>query len=120
MPNIYDREQLREFAAAPDTPRLRDDELARVAELAKTNFGVEEPPMKYKGTMSYDDVPRRGRRERLIVLEPILTADAPAPIGPYNQAIRAGGVPLLQRPDSARSRRRARSSRATSPRRRAK
>ncbi len=26
-----------------------------------------------------------------MVLERILTADAPAPIGPYNQAIRAGG-----------------------------
>jgi hypothetical protein len=33
---------------------LSEAELARVAELAKTNFGVEEPPMKYKGTMSYD------------------------------------------------------------------
>ncbi|MBD5654775.1 MAG: aldo/keto reductase [Candidatus Eremiobacteraeota bacterium] len=57
LPNIYDREQLHEFATAPDTPALSADELARVAELAKTNFGVEEPPMKYKGTMSYDDVP---------------------------------------------------------------
>jgi hypothetical protein len=33
---------------------LTGDELARVAELAKTNFGVEEPPMAYKGTMSYE------------------------------------------------------------------
>jgi aryl-alcohol dehydrogenase-like predicted oxidoreductase len=54
LPNIYDREQLVEFAAATETPRLSEAELARVAELAKTNFGVEEPPMKYKGTMSYD------------------------------------------------------------------
>jgi hypothetical protein len=58
LPNIYDREQLLEFATAPDTERLTADELARVAELAKTNFGVDEPPMKYKGTMSYDDVVR--------------------------------------------------------------
>jgi aryl-alcohol dehydrogenase-like predicted oxidoreductase len=58
LPNIYDREQLHEFAAAPDSPPLTSEELARVAELAKTNFGVEEPPMKYKGTMSYDDVSR--------------------------------------------------------------
>jgi aryl-alcohol dehydrogenase-like predicted oxidoreductase len=58
LPNIYDREQLLEFATAPDTERLTADELARIAELAKTNFGVEEPPMKYKGTMSYDDVVR--------------------------------------------------------------
>ena len=57
LPNIYDREQLREFAAAPDTAPLTPEELGRIAELAKTNFGVEEPPMKYKGTMSYDDVP---------------------------------------------------------------
>jgi aryl-alcohol dehydrogenase-like predicted oxidoreductase len=52
LPNIYDREQLREFATAPDTPALTPDEVARVKELAKTNFGVEEDPMKYKGTMS--------------------------------------------------------------------
>jgi hypothetical protein len=54
LPNIYDREQLVEFAKAPDTARLTSGELARVAELAKTNFGVEEPAMAYKGTMSYE------------------------------------------------------------------
>jgi len=52
LPNIYDRSQLREFAAAPQTPRLSADELARLAELAKINFGVKEPPMNFKGTMS--------------------------------------------------------------------
>jgi aryl-alcohol dehydrogenase-like predicted oxidoreductase len=57
LPNIYDREQLLEFAKAPDTPRLTHDELARVAELAATNFGVEEPPGHYKGTMSRADAP---------------------------------------------------------------
>jgi aryl-alcohol dehydrogenase-like predicted oxidoreductase len=41
LPNIYDDEQLDEFAAAPDTPDLTDDELARVAELYKDNFGLE-------------------------------------------------------------------------------
>ncbi|HEX3465247.1 MAG TPA: aldo/keto reductase [Candidatus Elarobacter sp.] len=51
LPNIYDREQLREFAAAPDTPRLTADELARIAELRKTNFGVGPETMRYKGTM---------------------------------------------------------------------
>jgi aryl-alcohol dehydrogenase-like predicted oxidoreductase len=56
LPNIYDREQLLEFAAAPDTPRLSQAELDRVAELFKENFGVVEEPGKYKGTMSYDDV----------------------------------------------------------------
>ncbi len=54
LPNIYEREQLVEFAAAPDTSRLTSDELTRIAELAKTNFGVEEAPLKYKGTMSYE------------------------------------------------------------------
>jgi len=51
LPNIYDAEQLREFATACDAPKLTSDELARVAALAATNFGVEEPPGKYKGTM---------------------------------------------------------------------
>ena len=55
LPNIYDREQLREFATAPDTPKLTTDELARIKTLAATNFGVEEEPMKYKGTMTPPD-----------------------------------------------------------------
>jgi aryl-alcohol dehydrogenase-like predicted oxidoreductase len=58
LPNIYDREQLREFATAPDTPVLSPAELARVSELQRTNFGLEPEQNKYKGTMSYDDVPR--------------------------------------------------------------
>jgi aryl-alcohol dehydrogenase-like predicted oxidoreductase len=59
LPNIYDREQLAEFARAPETPRLSAEELARVAELAKTNFGVVEPPMNYKGTMRWEDLPAK-------------------------------------------------------------
>jgi aryl-alcohol dehydrogenase-like predicted oxidoreductase len=51
LPNIYDREQLHEFAAAPSAPRLTSAELERVAELALSNFGVTEPAMNYKGTM---------------------------------------------------------------------
>jgi len=51
LPNIYDDEQLAEFAAASDRPDLTSDELARVAELAARNFGVVEEPMAYKGTM---------------------------------------------------------------------
>ncbi len=54
LPNIYDREQLHEFAAASDVPPLDSSELQRVAQLAATNFGVEEAPMKYKGTMSFE------------------------------------------------------------------
>jgi len=57
LPNIYDREQLREFAAAVDAPDLTDDEMARIAALYAENFGIEEAPMNYKGTMSRDEVP---------------------------------------------------------------
>jgi len=52
LPNIYDRAQLREFAAAPETPRLTADELAKIAELAKDNFGVGPEQARYKGTMT--------------------------------------------------------------------
>lgn len=56
LPNIYDAAQLREFAAAPDTPALTDDELLRINDLYATNFGTEEPPMSFKGTMTRDTV----------------------------------------------------------------
>ncbi|HEY0614408.1 MAG TPA: aldo/keto reductase [Candidatus Elarobacter sp.] len=51
LPNIYDSEQLREFAAAPDTPRLTSEELAKIAELRKSNFGAGPEQNRYKGTM---------------------------------------------------------------------
>ena len=51
LPNVYDDAQLEEFAAASDKPDLTREQLAHVAELAERNFGVEEPPMAYKGTM---------------------------------------------------------------------
>jgi aryl-alcohol dehydrogenase-like predicted oxidoreductase len=41
LPNIYDEEQLEEFAAAPDSPDLSADELSRIAELYENNFGLE-------------------------------------------------------------------------------
>ncbi len=44
LPNIYDAEQLREFAAAPDTPELTDQELSRIAELYARNFEIEKSP----------------------------------------------------------------------------
>jgi len=56
LPNIYNAEQLREFAAASDVPALTHDELARIAELYGRNFGIEEPPMKFKGTMERPEV----------------------------------------------------------------
>jgi len=52
LPNIYDVEQMKEFAAAPETPALTKDELARIDELAKTNFGIEGETPNYKGTMT--------------------------------------------------------------------
>lgn len=56
LPNIYDDAQLAEFAAASDQPDLTSDQLDRVAELAARNFGVEEEPMAYKGTMEREKV----------------------------------------------------------------
>jgi aryl-alcohol dehydrogenase-like predicted oxidoreductase len=52
LPNIYEAEQLKEFAAAPETPMLTKDDLARIAELAKTNFGIEGEVPNFKGTMT--------------------------------------------------------------------
>lgn len=52
LPNIYDRAQLEEFAAASDSPALTPDELQRAEELYKQNFGIDEAPMAFKGTMS--------------------------------------------------------------------
>ena len=51
LPNIYDAEQLDEFAKAIDLDDLSTDDLDRVAELARENFGVVEEPMAFKGTM---------------------------------------------------------------------
>ena len=54
LPNIYDDEQLREFAEAADKGDLSREQMERVAELYARNFGVEEEPMAYKGTMTRD------------------------------------------------------------------
>jgi len=51
LPNIYDDEQLAEFAASSDLEDLSEADMNRVAELAENNFGVGEEPMQYKGTM---------------------------------------------------------------------
>ena len=51
LPNIYNREQLEEFAAVPDKPDLSADDLHRIEELQRENFGVHEEHMRYKGTM---------------------------------------------------------------------
>ncbi|MDP9254616.1 MAG: hypothetical protein M3O66_06750, partial [Verrucomicrobiota bacterium] len=49
--NIYNEEQLIEFAKAPECPSLTDDEMTKIAELHAENFGVEEDPPTFKGTM---------------------------------------------------------------------
>ncbi|OJU98999.1 MAG: aldo/keto reductase, partial [Verrucomicrobia bacterium 61-8] len=51
LPNIYNAEQLREFAAASDVAPLSQDELTRVEELVAANFGLEPEEGRYKGTM---------------------------------------------------------------------
>ena len=51
LPNIYDDEQLREFAEASDLRDLTAAEMQQIAELNEKNFGVVEEPMVYKGTM---------------------------------------------------------------------
>src|SRR2546423_6192570 len=51
LPNIYDVDQLKEFAEASDKPNLAPSQMDRVADLALRNFGVDEKPMSYKGTM---------------------------------------------------------------------
>jgi aryl-alcohol dehydrogenase-like predicted oxidoreductase len=51
LPNIYNEEQLVEFAKAPDCPPLTADNLVKIDRLYAANFDVEEAPPKFKGTM---------------------------------------------------------------------
>jgi aryl-alcohol dehydrogenase-like predicted oxidoreductase len=51
LPNIYNEEQLVEFAKAPESPPLTADDIGKVDELYSENFGLEEEPSKFKGTM---------------------------------------------------------------------
>ncbi len=46
LPNIYDEEQLREFAEAPDTPELTREELDRIADLYEHNFYLGAQPVE--------------------------------------------------------------------------
>ena len=52
LPNIYNEEQLIEFAKAPETPPLTSEELARIEDLYSENFGLDPEEPKYKGTMT--------------------------------------------------------------------
>jgi aryl-alcohol dehydrogenase-like predicted oxidoreductase len=51
LPNIYNEEQLVEFAKAPECPPLSADDLTRIDTLYVDHFGIEEEPPKFKGTM---------------------------------------------------------------------
>src|SRR5213075_1927720 len=44
LPNIYNEEQLIEFAKAPECPRLTSDDMAQIDNLYIDNFGLEEAP----------------------------------------------------------------------------
>ncbi|ACD84271.1 Predicted oxidoreductase [Methylacidiphilum infernorum V4] len=60
LPNIYNSVQLREFAAAPECPPLTQEELSKIDSLISINFGVEEEPEAYKGTMSPEQLQAAG------------------------------------------------------------
>ena len=45
QPNIYDEDQLAEFAAAADKPDLTPDDLSRVADLYEQNFYLDTAPV---------------------------------------------------------------------------
>lgn len=42
LPNVYDEEQLDEFAAASDTPEFTQEEMDRVARLYESDFGIHK------------------------------------------------------------------------------
>src|SRR5256884_6648212 len=42
LPNIYNEEQLIEFAKAPETPPFASDDMERIADLYVENFGIEQ------------------------------------------------------------------------------
>lgn len=56
LPNIYNEEQIREFATAPDAPDLTESEMARIAELHAENFGTPAEEGKFKGTMTLEEL----------------------------------------------------------------
>ncbi len=51
LPNIYNEEQLVEFAKAPECPPLTADDMAKIDNLCIDNFGLEPEEPKFKGTM---------------------------------------------------------------------
>jgi len=49
LPNIYEERQVEEFAAAPDTPALAQEELARIADLYDNDFYLDREPATTQG-----------------------------------------------------------------------
>jgi aryl-alcohol dehydrogenase-like predicted oxidoreductase len=54
LPNIYNEDQLIEFAKAPECPPLTPDDLAKIDNLYSENFGLEPEEPKFKGTMEME------------------------------------------------------------------
>ena len=59
LPNIYNEEQLVEFAKAPDTAPLTSDEMAKIEELYSDNFGSKRNRRSSKGRWNCRRRPRR-------------------------------------------------------------
>ncbi len=57
LPNIYNEEQLREFAATSETPMLTEEEMKRIAALYASNFGLESDGDRCKGIMDLTELP---------------------------------------------------------------
>ncbi len=58
LPNIYEEEQLREFAATSSTALLTEEELELIEHLVKNNFGLDPEEGKFKGIMEWPIVSR--------------------------------------------------------------
>ena len=88
LPNIYDREQLVEFAGAPDAPAL-------TRRRSRPNRRALRDQLRHRRTA--DDVQGHDGTLRIAsglaaMRKRIFTPNAPEPIGPYSQAIDADGV----------------------------
>ncbi|MBX9743395.1 MAG: aldo/keto reductase [Chthoniobacterales bacterium] len=57
LPNIYNEEQLREFANTSETPSLIKEEMDQITQLYANNFGLEAEEGRFKGTMSLSELP---------------------------------------------------------------
>lgn len=56
LPNIYNANQLHEFASATDSPSLTTEELNRIRSLVTSNFGLGPEPVTFKGTMTISPI----------------------------------------------------------------